>query len=123
MLISMDAKAATNMLAIKTILGCVPALLKMSVASRLSILHLESAAARVKPPSSSMMTGLHIEAKIASVACFELRRLWDLPLPSSRTTLRTTDRNGMSSEVTNSGMVWAVLESTFSDFSVRHVPR
>ena len=48
MLISMDANAATNMLATSTVLGCVPALLRTSVAKRLSILHFDSAAARVR---------------------------------------------------------------------------
>lgn len=101
----MDANAATNMLAISTVLGCVPALLKTSVARRLSILHFDRAAARVKPPRSSMITGDHMAAKMAVVASFESRRFGGLLGSSSRTTLRTTDKKGMRREVTNNGIV------------------
>ena len=106
MLISMEAKAATNIFAIKTVFGCVPALLNTNVARRLSILHLDRAAARVKPPMSSMMTGVHIAAKMAEVASFEFSLVGGLPGSSSHTTLRRTDKKGISSEVTKRGMVW-----------------
>lgn len=102
---SMDAKAATNMVAISTVLGCVPALLRMRVARRLSILHFERAAASVNPPSRSMMTGLHIAAKMAFVASLAPRRLCLRP-SSSQTTRSTTERNGTSRDVTNSGIVY-----------------
>jgi hypothetical protein len=46
----------------------------MSVARRLSILHLDRAAARVKPPRSSIITGDHMAEKMADVASFEERR-------------------------------------------------
>lgn len=62
LLTSILAKAATNMVAMSTVLGCVPALLRTKVAIRLSILHLDKAAATVKPPRRSMMTGVHIAA-------------------------------------------------------------
>jgi hypothetical protein len=74
LLMSMLAKAATNMLARRTVLGTVPALLRTKVANRLSILHLESAAARVKPPRSSMITGLHIAEKTNLAALGESNR-------------------------------------------------
>lgn len=64
MLISMLANAATSMFAISTVLGFVPALLSTKVAIRLSIIHLDRAAARVKPPRRSMMTGVHMAAKM-----------------------------------------------------------
>ena len=102
----MDAKAATNMLATKTVLGCVPALLKIRVAKRLSILHLDNAAASVKPPSSSMMTGVHMAENIADVASLEFSLFGGFEGSSSRTTLSKTDRKGMSSEVTNRGIVY-----------------
>jgi len=102
LLMSMLAKAATNMLATRTVLGTVPALLRMKVAKRLSSLHLESAAARVKPPRRSMITGLHIAEKTNLAASGEARRPCGLLL--LRTTLRTTARNGIMSEVTNRGI-------------------
>lgn len=64
LLINMLANAATSMLAMSTVRGVVPALLRTKVASRLSILHLERAAARVNPPSRSMMTGVHMAEKM-----------------------------------------------------------
>lgn len=60
LLTSILAKAATNMVATSTVLGFVPALLRTKVAIRLSILHLDKAAAIVKPPSRSIMTGVHM---------------------------------------------------------------
>lgn len=93
------------MLARRTVLGCVPALLKMSVARRLSILHFDKAAARVKPPIRSIMTGDHMEAKMADVASLEVRRLEGLLGSSSRTTLRTTAKKGINRDVTNRGIV------------------
>lgn len=101
----MDANAATNILAIKTVLGCVPALLRIRVASRLSMVHLDRAAARVKPPSRSMMTGVHMAEKMAEVASLEPSRLWGWLGVSSRTTVRMTDRKGINNDVTNKGMV------------------
>lgn len=64
LLTSMLANAATSIFARMTVLGFVPALLRTNVAMRLSILHLDRAAASVKPPSSSIMTGVHIAAKM-----------------------------------------------------------
>lgn len=63
LLIHMLANIATNMLVIKTVRGLVPALLRTNVAIILAMLYLESAAAMVKPPSKSIMTGVHIAEK------------------------------------------------------------
>ena len=54
---------ATNIDVNKTVLGLVPALLSTNVAMILAMLYFDSAAAMVKPPSNSMMTGVHIAAK------------------------------------------------------------
>lgn len=102
LLTSMLANAATNIFASMTVLGFVPALLRTNVAMRLSILHLDKAAASVKPPISSMITGVHIAAKIYAVASLELSLSFGRP--SDTTTLRTTQRNGMSRDVTNNGI-------------------
>lgn len=64
LLIHMLANAATNILVNKTVLGLVPALLRTNVAIRFAMSYFESAAAMVKPPRRSMMTGVHIAAKI-----------------------------------------------------------
>lgn len=64
LLIHILAKAATNMLVTKTVLGLVPALLRTKVAILFAMSYLESAAATVNPPRSSIMTGVHIAAKI-----------------------------------------------------------
>jgi hypothetical protein len=62
LLIHILANMATNILVRRTVLGFVPALLRTKVAIILAMLYLESAAAIVKPPRSSMMTGVHIAA-------------------------------------------------------------
>ncbi len=58
------AKVATPILVSRTVLGFVPALLNTNVAIILAMLYLLKAAAIVKPPSRSMMTGVHIAAKM-----------------------------------------------------------
>jgi hypothetical protein len=63
LLIHILANMATNMLTRRTVLGLVPALLRTRVAIILAMLYLDSAAAMVKPPSSSMMTGVHMAEK------------------------------------------------------------
>jgi hypothetical protein len=63
LLIHMLANMATNMLVSRTVLGLVPALLRTKVAIIFAMLYFERAAAIVKPPRSSMMTGVHIAAK------------------------------------------------------------
>lgn len=63
MLIHILANMATNMLVRRTVLGFVPALLRTKVAIIFAILYLERAAAMVKPPSRSMMTGVHMAEK------------------------------------------------------------
>ena len=63
LLIHMLRNMATSILVIKTVRGRVPALLRTNVAIILAIWNLESAAAIVKPPKSSIMTGVHIDAK------------------------------------------------------------
>jgi hypothetical protein len=64
LLIHMLANMATNMFVSRTVLGFVPALLSTKVAIILAILYLDSAAAMVKPPSRSIMTGVHIAEKM-----------------------------------------------------------
>lgn len=78
----------------------------MSVARRLSILHLDRAAARVKPPIKSIITGDHMEEKMAAVASLAVRRFGGLLGSSSRTTLRTTAKKGMKRDVTKRGIVF-----------------
>ena len=62
LLIHILANIATNILVRRTVLGFVPALLRTKVAIILAMLYLESAAAIVKPPRSSMITGVHMAA-------------------------------------------------------------
>jgi hypothetical protein len=62
LLIHMLANMATNMFVMRTVLGLVPALLSTNVAIILAMLYLERAAAMVKPPNKSMMTGVHMAA-------------------------------------------------------------
>jgi uncharacterized membrane protein (DUF485 family) len=64
LLIHMLANMATPMHVKSTFRGLVPALLKVKVAIIFAMLYLLSAAAIVKPPSSSMITGVHIAAKM-----------------------------------------------------------
>jgi len=59
---------ATNMLASKTHLGSVPALLSTELAIALAIPYLESADAMVKPPSKSMIVGENMAEKMSVVA-------------------------------------------------------
>lgn len=51
------------------------------------------------------MTGVHMAAKMAEVASFEFRRLGSWLGSSVQTMLRSTDKKGMRSEVTKSGIV------------------
>jgi uncharacterized membrane protein (DUF485 family) len=64
LLIHMLANMATPIHVNRTVLGLVPALLKVKVAIIFAMLYLLSAAAIVKPPSSNMITGVHIAAKM-----------------------------------------------------------
>ncbi len=70
LLIHMLSTIATNMLVTRTVRGRVPALLRKNVAIIFAMWNLERAAAMVKPPNSSMMTGVHIAAKTYLVASF-----------------------------------------------------
>jgi hypothetical protein len=63
LLIHMLANMATNMFVRRTVRGFVPALLRTKVAIILAMLYLDRAAAMVKPPSRSMMTGVHMAEK------------------------------------------------------------
>jgi hypothetical protein len=56
----------------------------------------------VKPPSSNMMTGVHIAAKTYFAASFESIR--SCGRSSVRITRRITTRNGINIDVTNNGM-------------------
>jgi hypothetical protein len=58
----MLANMATNMFVSKTVLGLVPALLRTMVAIIFAILYFDRAAAIVKPPRRSIITGVHIAA-------------------------------------------------------------
>ena len=102
LLIHMLAKAATNIFVTSTTRGFVPALLSTNVAILFAISYFDSAAAMAKPPSSSMIVGVHIAANIYLVASLVLRRRWSVS--SDRTTLRITQRNGTSNEVTKRGI-------------------
>ena len=84
LLIHMLATMATNMFVIKTVRGRVPALLRTKVASNFAMSYLDKAAAIAKPPRSSMMTGVHMAAKMYVAAALESNR-WR-GLSSSRTT-------------------------------------
>jgi hypothetical protein len=64
LLIHILANMATPIHVSRTVLGLVPALLKVKVAIIFAMLYLLSAAAIVKPPSSNMITGVHIAAKM-----------------------------------------------------------
>lgn len=101
LLIHILATNATNILVSKTVRGRVPALLRTKVAISFAIEYFERAAARVKPPSSSMMTGVHMAANTYFVALLASSRRCD---SSERTTRRMTARNGTRSPVTNSGI-------------------
>ena len=94
---------AMNMLVRRTTRGFVPALLRTNTAIRLATLYFESAAAMVKPPSRSMITGVHIALKTNDAASFVSSRVF---VSGSRTTLRMTTRKGTRSEVTNRGMAY-----------------
>jgi hypothetical protein len=74
LLIHILAKAATNMFVTSTVRGFVPALLRTNVAILFAISYLDSAAAIVKPPSRSMITGVHMAAKMYFVASLVLSR-------------------------------------------------
>lgn len=63
LLIHILANIATNIFVNSTVLGFVPALLSTNVAIIFAILYFDKAAAIVKPPSSSMITGVHMAAK------------------------------------------------------------
>ena len=105
--IHIDAKVATPMLVRSTVRGFVPAFERTKVAIIFAILYFESAAEMVKPPSKSMMTGVHIAAKMYDVAAFESRR-W-CGLSSERTTRRMTTKKGTRRDVTNRGIAWKAL--------------
>lgn len=72
--IHMLANIATNILVTKTVLGFVPALLSTNVASIFAIPYLLNAAAIAKPPSSNIITGVHIAAKMYFVASLHSSR-------------------------------------------------
>lgn len=67
--IHMLANMATPMLVNNTVRGLVPAFDNTKVAIIFAMLYLLKAAAIVKPPRRSMMTGVHIAAKMYDAAC------------------------------------------------------
>jgi len=93
---------ATNKFVIRTVRGRVPALLRTKVAIIFAMWNLDNAAAMVKPPSSSMITGVHIEAKMYFAASAGSSRgcgFW-----SDLTIWSTTTNKGTRSAVTKRGM-------------------
>ena len=102
MLIHMLAKAATNIFVTRTMRGFVPALLRTNVAILFAISYFDNAAAMAKPPSRSIIVGVHMAANIYLVASFVVRRRCGSS--SDRTTLNMTQRNGTSNDVTKRGM-------------------
>lgn len=102
LLIHMLAIIATNMFVTRTVRGLVPALLRTNVAIIFAILYLENAAAIVKPPKSSTMTGVHMAAKIWPAASLASSRRCGFS--SDRITRRITTKKGTRSAVTKSGM-------------------
>tara|TARA_R110002060_G_scaffold77169_2_gene88313 strand:- start:825 stop:1082 length:258 start_codon:yes stop_codon:yes gene_type:complete len=74
LLIHMLANAATNIFVTSTVRGRVPALLRTNVAILFAMSYFDRAAATVKPPSRSIMTGVHMAAKIYLVAALASRR-------------------------------------------------
>lgn len=102
LLIHILAIIATNMFVTRTVRGLVPALLRTKVAMSFAMWNLDSAAAIVKPPKSSTITGVHIAAKTCPAASLASSRrcgFW-----SDRITRRTTTKKGTRSAVTKSGM-------------------
>lgn len=108
LLIHILATNATNMLVSRTVRGRVPALLSTNVAISFAIEYLDSAAAIVKPPSKSMMTGVHIAEKTYFVASFDSNLRC---VSSDRTTRRMTARKGTSIDVTKSGMTLGTVST------------
>jgi hypothetical protein len=104
LLIHMLAKAATNMFVTSTIRGFVPALLSTKVAILFAMSYFDSAAAMVKPPSRSMIVGVHMAANIYLAASPVARRRCGSS--SDRTIFSTTQRKGTSRDVTKRGMTW-----------------
>ena len=102
MLIHILAKAATNMFVTSTVRGLVPALLKTNIAILFAMSYFDSAAAIAKPPSRSMIVGVHIAANMYFVASLVFSRRCSLS--SERTTLNITHRNGTSNDVTKRGI-------------------
>ena len=101
LLIHMLATRATNIFVISTVRGRVPALLSTNVAISFAMEYFDKAAAMVKPPSNSIITGVHMAEKTYWVALFVSSRRC---VSSDRTTCSTTAKNGTSNAVTNSGM-------------------
>ena len=104
LLIHILAIMATNILVMRTVRGLVPALLRTKVAMSFAIWYFERAAAMVKPPRRSMMTGVHMAEKMYLAAPLGSSR-W-CGFSSARTTCRVTARKGTKSEVTNKGMAY-----------------
>lgn len=75
MLIHILKNMLTNMFVTRTTRGLVPALLRTKVAIRRAMSYLDNAAAIVNPPSRSMITGVHIDAKTTLVAVSGSKRV------------------------------------------------
>jgi hypothetical protein len=98
----MEANVATAIKTSKTTLGRVPAALRIRVAVMTSNLVLESTAAMVNPPMSSMMVGENICEKMYFVASeADSRRSAESP---DRMTRSRTTSIGTESDVTKRGI-------------------
>lgn len=101
LLIHIDRNAATLIMASRTHFGPVPALRSTADAIILAMWCLLKAAASVKPPRSSIITGENMSENTFFAADLASMRK---PVSGNRSTPRTTTKNGTSSAVTNSGM-------------------
>ena len=98
----METKSATNIFVKRMKCGFVPAEAKMCVESTLAMLYLERAAAKVNPPSKSMMTLDHI---VDSINWEESRGDIGWEVTGSLMTGNTTISRGIIREVTKRGIV------------------
>ena len=114
LLIHILKNQATNMFVSSTVLGLVPALLKTNVAIILAISYLLNAAAIPNPPRSSIITGVHIAAKIYFAESFAPNLAYGFT--SERATPNKTTKNGMRRDVTKRGITCTLINSNSTKF-------
>ena len=110
---------ATNIFVNNTVLGLVPALLKTNVAIILAMSYLLKAAAIPKPPSKSIITGVHIAAKIYFAESLAPNR-W-CGFSSDRAIPNNTTKRGMRREVTNRGITCNPCQMVLEPGNVVHM--